>query len=648
MHVNVVSASNREENIWDTPSNITVITDQQIRDWGMRDIKDVLRRVAGYGIVADRDEWCFSVRGIVSDNNQKYLILVDGHRIYSIDNFGPGQIIELPNDLSSVKRIEIIRGPGSAVWGSAALAGVINIITKGPEDLGQYMTHTSVTFGEDQTYKSNFQTGQIHDDWDWILMGSFAKSDGHTVQQSAATDDISNGGFPILDSATGFGGRSYGTYRSDLDRNDGGYMLHFKGKKGKYRFNAFAFQTSLFNRHYESKQRRENYLTNEKYFVEGIYEDQLQDWDVTAKLSYSYNNSQYWNKAGLPIRLEKIWKDKSLNASLSFLREFTEKLSFNGGLEYTYTYTGPDDSVQTDAVGAETKTKGATFVDHDFGGYALFDYKINDTWTLTGGTGINYNDGRGVEEWVYSPRAGIICHESDTVVHKFLYSHAFLRPATFQAASSNVDSEDMDQLEYINIRKFGQSLLTTTLYYQELNGFMNISSFSSGYSNSGNYRSKGVEMELTTPLGKDHTLWANGSYGKATAGSFPPSLAFDGRRVNPSGELLSYPELSINAGAVFRFYDKKLFLSPAVRHVASTEYRASPATTQSLDDATYRHAGPFTYLDLNIGYEPNDQLGMYLSFHNLTDITARNHLTIWNGTVEQSGRYVEFKMIYRF
>jgi len=92
MNMQVISASKKAEGVKDAPSNITVITAKQIKEWGMRDLKDVMRRIAGYYVVADRDEWVFAARGNVADNDQKYLILIDGHKMNSDENFGPGNI----------------------------------------------------------------------------------------------------------------------------------------------------------------------------------------------------------------------------------------------------------------------------------------------------------------------------------------------------------------------------------------------------------------------------------------------------------------------------------------------------------------------------------------------------------------------------
>ena len=652
MDMEIVSASKKVETVRETPSNITIVTEQQIKEWGARHLQDVLKRVAGYYMVRDRDEWVWATRGTVSDNNQEFLVLIDGHRMSSIDNFGPGQIIELPNDLSNVKRIEIIKGPGSAVWGSGALSGVVNIITKDAADLGELKQHSSVTMGEDDTYKANFQMGRVYENADWILHGSYITANGKAVRQSSATSD-----FPIFDTATGFSSHPYGTYTTDLDRYDDSYMVYFKGNSGKFSLNGMAFTTSQYNRHYETGKGRENFLSTEKYFLESAYRDNLGDWDFTWKGFLHYNKAEYENKkdhnGARPTRLEKVWKDKSIGTSMNLTRQFTDNIFFNSGIEYTYTRTGPDDSTSIAQTAPFTVTKStAHFEDQDITGYALLDYYLTEDLKLTGGTGVSYNDDRGEDAWVSSPRGGIIWNASENTTHKLLYNSAYFRPATFQATNNpNMDSEEMTQFEYILMKKIGRANVTTTLYWQELEGYINILSLGGGstqFNNSGDYKSRGIEVEFTTPLWEDHILWANAAYCDAEAGGFTSTLPFNSRRVNPSGEVLSYPEVTFNIGGTFHSLDKKTFISPAMRYVGEVEYRATPATTASLTDAMYRHVGPFAYLDLNIGYEPNKNLGFYVNFINLTNIDSRNHLSIWNGTIDQPGRYIEFKILYKF
>ncbi|WP_447977926.1 TonB-dependent receptor plug domain-containing protein [Candidatus Nitrospira bockiana] len=131
----VVSAIRHEQPISQAPSNVYVITDEDIRNSGATDIPTILRRIPGMEVMqmtgAD-----FNV-GIRGDNQllaNKLLVLVDGRSVY-IDAqsfvFWKG----LPVTLPEIKRIEVVKGPAAAIYGFNAFDGVVNIITKPPEEM---------------------------------------------------------------------------------------------------------------------------------------------------------------------------------------------------------------------------------------------------------------------------------------------------------------------------------------------------------------------------------------------------------------------------------------------------------------------------------------------------------------------------------
>lgn len=128
-------ASRYEQPISRAPSDVYVITDEDIRHSGATDIPTLLRRVPGMEVMqTNAVDFNVSVRG----NNQllanKLLVLVDGRSIY-IDQSGQVLWKLLPVALTEIKRIEILKGPASAVYGFNAFDGVVNIITKSPEDM---------------------------------------------------------------------------------------------------------------------------------------------------------------------------------------------------------------------------------------------------------------------------------------------------------------------------------------------------------------------------------------------------------------------------------------------------------------------------------------------------------------------------------
>ncbi|MFC1765287.1 TonB-dependent receptor plug domain-containing protein [Planctomycetota bacterium] len=670
LNMEVTSASKKAEKISEVPSNMVVITDQQIKEWGVKDLKEILRRVAGYNVVADRDEWCFGARGNVSDNNQKYLVMLDGHRMYSIDNFGPGNIIELPMDLANVKRIEIIKGPGSVVWGNAAISGVISIYTKEVDDLGDRPVHLSGAVGSHDTYRTNLQTGGKFEGGSWMFMGAGAKSGGKEVVQSSATSNR-----PILDTKSSSYGTDdpHGTYRTDLDRQDPGSMGHFKLKLDKFSFNGFYLENATFNRHYESTWGRENFLQNRKYFIEGVYEDELAGGTFSLRTSYHYNYAKYDNRqevVGLPpAQLEIEWVDDNANIGAGYARELIENvLSLNTGLEFTRTNLGPDDkwvgpsaNLAGSTVGPNTGaanvfptatiayTPGGKKRDNNLFGYALLDWHVTEAFKFVSGTGLDYSDDRGNKNLAFSPRLAGIYNFNSSTIGKLIYNHAFLRPSNFQ---SGVEAEEMDQVEGILIKNFGKTNVTATAYWQKLKGFISIVSIGTGYQNSGDYTSWGLELEANSEVTENAELWGNLSYVNASAKNFSAEVInnkTNTMRIDPEGQVLSVPSIQSNLGATFRCLNKKAFVSPALRFVGETKYRSAPPTTAGdLNTATYDKIDPMTYLDLALGYEPCESFGLYATFMNLLDEKKQNHLTIWNGTVGQYGLYAELKAIFKF
>ncbi|WP_300000926.1 ligand-gated channel protein [uncultured Cedecea sp.] len=127
----VVTASGFEKKIQDAPASVTVITKKQIEAQAWRDITDALRDVPGVVVTGGGSKSDISIRGMAS----KYtLFLIDGKRINTretrpnSDNSGIEQGWMPP--LESIERIEVVRGPMSSLYGSDAMGGVINVITK--------------------------------------------------------------------------------------------------------------------------------------------------------------------------------------------------------------------------------------------------------------------------------------------------------------------------------------------------------------------------------------------------------------------------------------------------------------------------------------------------------------------------------------
>jgi iron complex outermembrane receptor protein len=131
----VVTASKKAQRLGDAPAAVTVITEEDIRRSGASTIPDLLRSVPGVDVMEpNRSQSNVSIRGLNDLFANKLLVMIDGRSIY-LDYFGGVLWNVTPLLLSRVKRIEVVRGPGSALYGANAFNGVINIITKTPDEM---------------------------------------------------------------------------------------------------------------------------------------------------------------------------------------------------------------------------------------------------------------------------------------------------------------------------------------------------------------------------------------------------------------------------------------------------------------------------------------------------------------------------------
>jgi outer membrane receptor protein involved in Fe transport len=131
----VVSASKTEQQLVDAPATMTVIGTAQLSLAPSSSYGDLLRNVPGLNItqISARDINITS-RSATSSLATSQLAVVDGRSLYQ-DFFGFTMWDFMPANLDEIKRIEIIRGPASAVRGANALNGVVNVITKTPREM---------------------------------------------------------------------------------------------------------------------------------------------------------------------------------------------------------------------------------------------------------------------------------------------------------------------------------------------------------------------------------------------------------------------------------------------------------------------------------------------------------------------------------
>ncbi|MDD2661684.1 MAG: TonB-dependent receptor [Methylococcales bacterium] len=192
----VVTASKMEEHVDKTIATTTVITQNDIAQIGARNLIDVLRLVPGIGITQTQFGWReIEVRGVKTVLSEKVQIMLNGHPLdHNLQNAGSAWVYDdLPVD--TIKRVEVVRGPGSALYGANAFLAVINIITQNAKDLNGL--HTSAGWGSFDTQQYRASWGkQFDNSAEAAVHFNFTDTDG--INSPIPADSLSAKGLNSL------------------------------------------------------------------------------------------------------------------------------------------------------------------------------------------------------------------------------------------------------------------------------------------------------------------------------------------------------------------------------------------------------------------------------------------------------------------
>jgi iron complex outermembrane recepter protein len=132
--IEITSVTKEAVPAFKTPAAVSVLTNEQIRRSGARTLPDLLRLIPGVNVAQiDSNSWAIGIRGFEGALSKSVLVLIDGRSVYT--PLFAGVYWDMQDVLiDDIDRIEVIRGPGGTIWGSNAVNGVINIITKNARD----------------------------------------------------------------------------------------------------------------------------------------------------------------------------------------------------------------------------------------------------------------------------------------------------------------------------------------------------------------------------------------------------------------------------------------------------------------------------------------------------------------------------------
>ena len=199
---------------------------------GARTLDEVLQSVPGLQVSYNwYNAAVYTIRGISSAFNPEVLVLLNGIR--TNNNYSGGKTIQHWSGIpvSTIARIEIIRGPGSALYGAEAFAGVIDIITKSAQDIDG--TEIGVRVGNHHTRDGWVVHGSEWNGFELVMMADFSDTEGHrrVVESDAQTiwDDVFGTDVSL---APGPYGSGLTTYDARVDIGKGNWRLRTGIHKG--------------------------------------------------------------------------------------------------------------------------------------------------------------------------------------------------------------------------------------------------------------------------------------------------------------------------------------------------------------------------------------------------------------------------------
>ncbi len=171
MNINVTSAARKEQRVAEVPSAVYVITQDAIRRSGLTSVPELLRLAPGVQVAhIDASKWAVSIRGFNKRWSDKLLVLIDGRTLYN-RQFSGVYWDSVNVMVEDIERIEVVRGPGGAVWGANAVDGVVNIITKTSRETEGALVRASIGTQEEGSTAIRYGGAfgrtayRVHADW---------------------------------------------------------------------------------------------------------------------------------------------------------------------------------------------------------------------------------------------------------------------------------------------------------------------------------------------------------------------------------------------------------------------------------------------------------------------------------------------------
>lgn len=516
---------------------VTVITAEDLSNMGARDIEDALMSVPGLYVGRSEQGYAptYIFRGIYGSLNPQALLMINGFPQKSLPTGNKGNVWGgMP--VEAVERIEVIRGPGSALYGADAFAGVINIVTKTSQEVDG--TQVGIRGGSFNSYDAWVQHGGRVADWEVMFSLQAGTTDGHKeiIESDAQTQidpTISNAPGPIntgYDNVDLMVDVSREAWRVRLGYQNRNKLQAGDGVAGaldpnsSYRSDIANFDVSYstdvwdddlslvtqFNVYYASqKPLEDNYL-----FPKGAFGNSFPDGYIgnPGNKEIQVTLQQHGIYSG--------WDDHRLRlavgATFGDVYETTEEKNFEVDL-FTPKPEGLVDVSDTDEVWLPEKDR------------TLYFLSLQDEWQLTPDwqlvSGVRYDHYSDFGDTV-NPRLALVWQTTDSWTTRLLYGRAFRAPSMSElyvisnpvvTGDPDLDPEVIDTYELAFHHQLARgSFYGFNLFYYKIKDMILYEATGNGIeqvaANVGERDGKGIEFEMGHDLTESVKVSANYSY----------------------------------------------------------------------------------------------------------------------------------------
>jgi outer membrane receptor for ferrienterochelin and colicins len=617
VRVNTVEAASKyNQKISDAPASVSIVTKEEIKRYGYRTLADILDSLQGFNVTYDRNYSYLGVRGFnLGDDNSRVLLLVDGHRMNN-NLTGAAYIgTDFLLDVDLIDRVEVIRGPGSALYGNNAVFAVINVI---PRKGGQINgVEASGEYGEYDTYKARVTAGKLFTNGiECLISGTYYNSAGQDqiFFKQFNTPAQNNGVAENMD------GDSYYSVYGSISYSDltleGGYINRSK-------VNPTAQYFTTFN-----DSRLET--VDERGYADLKFAHSFpDDLDLTARLYYDQSGYTIgYPEAGSPL-VQESQSGESWGAQLQLDKRLWQKEIISAGVDYR------DDFYLNDHISDNATFKSnTTETQQSYGIFVQSDFALLDELHLE--SGVRYDKYSGFEPSL-SPRVALIYNPLEKSTFKAIYGTAFRTPNFLEVMNTqfkNLEPEEIKTYELVYEQGIGKYLNSSVAgYYNQMN---NLIIFQNGNYDNINANSRGVELALEGILPGD--VRGRASYSLQRTDN-----------LSGSGSVPDSPENLVKFNLSVPLVKDKVFAGLEYLYVGSshTVYTDpnNANTVPGMDAAGYSVLN-FTLFSRNIFKNLEASVSVYnLLDQSYSEPSTPNHL---QDQIPQAGRGFRLKVTYRF